>query len=236
MCELLLDAGIGPIVAPSANLAGNKPPRTGDEVLADLDGKIDLLIDAGQTKLGTASTIVKFAPEGGYEILRDGVYEHQTIERMMRKQILFVCSGNTCRSPMAEGLAKAEIARRLGCEVDQIAGRGFSVISAGSMSFGGSPATLEAVTVAKEMGAQIGDHSSQSITAELINESDLVFCMARHHGEAVLALSPQAGERMEPLDSQGEITDPIGGGVAVYRQTAEQILQAIRRRLDTIIR
>ena len=101
----MLSAVSDPVIAPSANLAGKRSPRTAQEVLDALDGRIDLLIDSGPTSYGKNSTIVKFDHKG-WKIVRRGVFDAETIGKLMRRTILFVCTGNTCRSPMAAGIAK----------------------------------------------------------------------------------------------------------------------------------
>ncbi|HHH75551.1 MAG TPA: threonylcarbamoyl-AMP synthase, partial [Phycisphaerae bacterium] len=126
----MLSAAGGPVVAPSANLAGKASPRSAADVLVDLDGKIDMLIDTGPTTLGTDSTIVAFR-SGKLELLRLGIYDRDAIISMIRRRYLFVCTGNTCRSPMADGIAKAVLAGRVGCSVTGLSGRYIEVLSAG---------------------------------------------------------------------------------------------------------
>ena len=69
-----------------------------------------------------------------------------------------MCTGNTCRSPLAEALAKKVLADRLGCTADELPGRGFWVLSAGVSAYGGGPASEESVTVAAEFGADLSGH------------------------------------------------------------------------------
>ena len=116
--ELLVTVD-APIVAASANRAGQPPPWTGDDVLRELDGQIDLLIDAGRTKYAKPSTIVRVT-DSSYEMIREGVFDAGIIERLSMVRILFVCTGNTCRSPMAEALAKKMLAERMGCDISDL--------------------------------------------------------------------------------------------------------------------
>ena len=78
----------------------------------ELEGKVDLIFDAGPTRYSKPSTLLKVTPQG-YEIVRAGVYDERIIERLLKTTILFVCSGNTCRSPMAEAIARQLIAKKL---------------------------------------------------------------------------------------------------------------------------
>lgn len=153
----------------------------------------------------------------------------------MQRRILFVCTGNTCRSPMAEGLARVELAQRLGCEPDRLAESGFEVASAGVSAAPGAPATPEAVQAAAEYGADLTGHRSQGATAELINSADLIFCMTDQHRTALLHLVPTAAQRTLLLSETGAIADPIGAGVDQYRRTAESIREAVLNRMSEIV-
>jgi len=82
--ELIKAAGV-PVVAPSANLSGNNPPTSAGEVLRDLDGKIDVLIDSGPTDVGVESTVVDFTA-GGFRVLREGALKREEIEKMLRNE------------------------------------------------------------------------------------------------------------------------------------------------------
>lgn len=232
--ELLVDQP-GPVVAPSANPAG-KPPATSAEMVLDwLDGRIDCVLDGGPSRLAKASTIAAVGADGTVRLLREGAYDQRMLEDMMRRRILFVCTGNTCRSPMAEVLARLELAEQLGCEPDALADRGWDIQSAGVAAVSGAPAAPESQQAVAELGGDLSAHRSQPAGSELINSSDLIFCMTDQHRTAVLDVAPTASQRVLLLDETGPIGDPIGAGIDTYRQVAEHIQQAIRTRMSEIL-
>jgi L-threonylcarbamoyladenylate synthase len=218
------------VVAPSANLAGHPSPRTGDDVLADLDGKIDLLIDSGQTAYGGDSTILACKGDR-WNILRAGVCEESDIKRMMATMYLFVCTGNTCRSPMGEGLAIKALAEKLNCNPNQLAEHGFCVESAGAFAFPGGRASPQSIQALEKLGADISQHSSQKLTSELINCSDVIFCCTGQHLSEARYLAPSAAAKMRLLDLEGDIPDPIGADISVYLDIAKRIDHVFREYL-----
>jgi len=230
--DLLTQAGV-PVVAASANLAGQPPPRDASEALEDLGGKVDLVIDAGMTKYARASTIVR-VNQRGYQILRPGVYDERTIRRLAALAVLFVCTGNSCRSPMAEGLCRKMLAERLGCAPGELLERGVEVFSAGSMATSGGPASQNAVRTCRGRGVDISDHESQSLTAELINQADHIFTMCDHHTETVLTMQPAARAKTDRLDPGGDIADPIGGDEEAYNSCAARIVDALQKRIEDL--
>ncbi len=231
VCRAMLDAVEDPVVAPSANRAGEPSPRSGADVLDSLDGEIDLLIDAGATKLGKDSTTIAFTGDR-WEILREGAYSHAAIRRLLCRRFLFVCTGNTCRSPMAAGLARKLLAERLGCTESDLDGEHVVVESAGIAAADGHPASIEAIRAAEVLGTNIQNHRSQLATTELIQRADVVFCMTEGHVQVVADFVPGAAGKVLRLDPEGDLLDPIGAGLDVYVGTAEQILRALQARLN----
>ena len=106
-----------------------------------------------------------------------------------------------------------------------------TVDSAGVTAGAGAAATPEAVAVAAELGLDLNDHRSQPVTPQRVAEADQILTMTAAHRDLVLRSVPEAADRTQVLDEDGDIADPFGGTLADYRVTAEQIKTALLRRL-----
>lgn len=221
----------GPVAATAA------PGRAADngrfdsaDLAAELDGKVDLIFDAGAPRFNKPSTLVKLSGDG-YKVVRAGVYDERTIRRLMRTTILFVCSGNTCRSPMCEALARKVLSKRFGVEERELEGRGIEVLSAGTMAMGGSRATPQGVEAVQSLGCDLSRHRSRPLTIELIQQADAIYTMSGGHSRAVMMMLPSAAQKVQRLDPENEIDDPIGGDLELYNDLARRLLKLIEARL-----
>lgn len=199
------------------------------QALANASGDdLALVIDAGPPRHEQPTSLVR-VDGADWAVIREGVAPRRTLTRLAGTMVLFVCTGNTCRSPMAEGLYRKVLADRLGCAEDELVDRGYMVVSAGVAAAPGCPSSPEAVEVLSERGVDISSHESQPVTTELLSQADQIFTMTRGHRELLLREFPELGSRVQLISRNGiDVVDPIGAGFKEYRRCADQIEKYVR--------
>jgi protein-tyrosine-phosphatase len=146
--------------------------------------------------------------------------------------ILMICTGNLCRSPMAEGLLRQRLSEKT---IDTR----HRVLSAGVWAVDDHPASANAIAVMAEQGIDITDHVAHTITANDVAEADLILVMTREHGQVIRNTWPQYGWKVhrlsEMIGKRRDVRDPYGGSIGEYRTCADTLAEYIDGGLQRIL-
>ena len=146
----------------------------------------------------------------------------------MAHHLLFVCSGNICRSPMAEGITRIEAERR---------GFDVSVRSAGTLHINGRPADKHATAVCREIGVDISGHRSQGVSDELVEWADHILVMELHHAEFLRNSHEDLGDKVLMFGNFGgtyQISDPVGGWRYQFRSNRKLLQKCVEGLLERL--
>ena len=223
----------GPLALTSANRRGGEDPVTAQEVVDRLNSDVDMVVDDGRTQFGQPSSVVSVRDQN-LKVLREGVVSESTIDRLASFMVLLVCTGNTCRSPMAELLCRKRIADQIGCPIEKLEDNGVMAMSAGISAMAGGRPSPEAVSVMNEKGLDLSHHMSQPLTDRLVRHADMILTMTQGHRQVIVNHWPELANRVELVCGDRDVADPIGGPTELYRRCAEQIDTGLAERLADV--
>lgn len=222
------------LAAPSANIEGHSPPKTCREALAALDGSVEVAIDGGEAQYGQGSSVVDFTREKP-TVIRDGAISQKDVDKVTQtKTILFVCTGNSCRSVMAEYLLKKMVKERNDLEI----------VSAGTGVYIRSSASSETISALRREGVDASAHVSQPLHTILLKKADLILAMTKAHRQQVLDWVPSVEKRVyllrefanisSDLGVNLDIPDPIGKPPEAYEEALLTIKDALTKLVKLI--
>ncbi|UCD19052.1 MAG: threonylcarbamoyl-AMP synthase [candidate division WOR-3 bacterium] len=226
----LLDGYGDPLAVTSANISGKPHLASPYDIVEHLTG-VDLVVDGG-VLYSEPSTVLDLTMTPPV-LMRKGVVPILAIEKvygrkvrlgtLLKFNVLFVCSGNTCRSPMAEGIFRTLVNRRY-CEVQ----------SAGTIAMGGLMAAHYAKQVVSEYGGSIDHHRTKPLDRELIDWADLILAMEYKHYETIMEMDREAAVKTFLLmeyrrkTKYTEVPDPVGRDLAAYQRAAIKMMPTLK--------
>jgi L-threonylcarbamoyladenylate synthase len=246
LCHELVSHVGGPISSTSVNLAQQNNLSNVEDII-DIFGKnIDLILDSGPINSTKGSTVLD-TTSSPPTLLREGDVSQAEIEGILGHEInssypqkfviTFVCSGNICRSPMAEGILKKLLGRTKYKDIVEIN-------SAGTLNLQATPASLEAIDVAQDFDIDLSEHFSQHLRRNIVMRAGIIICMALDHYNYVTRRYPDYKEKVFLLKqwkkhnklTNPSIADPIGHDTTFFERTFNEINVEVKRVLPEIIR
>jgi L-threonylcarbamoyladenylate synthase len=217
------------VFLPSANKAGEPEALSAAEVEAHFTDTVDVIIDSGMTLYGKSSTVIDLTYHP-FKIVREGVVsEKEIIDTFVKKRIIFVCTGNTCRSPMAQMLFQKYFE-----EAKPYLKERYEILSYGTSASDGSPVSSQVTSILREKEAlDTRGFQAKRINRHAILSADLIFTMEEAQADYVLQLEPTIEGRIFHLKKflspalEGDIPDPIGKDYEMYEDVYVLIKKAI---------
>jgi protein-tyrosine-phosphatase/tRNA A37 threonylcarbamoyladenosine synthetase subunit TsaC/SUA5/YrdC len=213
----------GPIVGASVRRPEGGPLCEPQLDAAQREAGVGLIVDDGPTHFGGLATHLRI-DGNNCEITAEGVVNQSVLHSLGQLVILLVCTGNTCRSPMAETLMRDRLHKRFPELFRDGQPPPAMTISAGLSAYPGGAASPEAVTVMSQRGLSLKDHQSRPVTERLLKQADLVLTMTASHRHAIVQRWPEVAGKTFLLSPEGrDVADPYGGAGPIYAACAEEM-------------
>ena len=224
-----------PLLQTSANKSGEPAAINAAGVVAGVGSGIDLILDSGRSPGGRASTVVQ-CDARTFKILREGAVPAAELTRAATDLYISICTGNICRSPLAEALFRREAAEHLDCDQDEVVSYGYRFGSCGTAGLSGHPASDHSIKVGEELGVDLTAHRARPMSESMIAEARGFHCLAQRHKDHLIVQHPKRAGHCQILSPDGEdIPDPIGASLKTYRGVGKLIEAAVQDRIEEVL-